>query len=138
VVMSAVADPVGVGVAASLARPGGNITGMASTPTEIETKRVAHLKEMVPDLRRMASLGDFRNPAIQLQWEEVQTAARSLTVEAVRFDVRSAADLVRAFETASQNNIQAVRVGVDGTSTESATDHRLGGKAQDARDLFCP
>ena len=116
VVMSAVADPVGAGVAASLARPGQNITGMASTPTEIETKRVQHLTEMVPNLKRMASLGDFRNPAIHLQWEQVQTAAKSLGIEPIRFDVRSAADLVHAFEAAMREQVQAVRVGVDGTT----------------------
>jgi putative tryptophan/tyrosine transport system substrate-binding protein len=116
VVMTAVADPVGVGVAASLSRPGGNITGMASTPTEIETKRVEYLKEMVPHLKRLASLGDFRNPAIHLQWEEVQAAARSLGIEPLRFDVRSAADLVQAFEAAIKQEVQAVRVGIDGTT----------------------
>jgi putative tryptophan/tyrosine transport system substrate-binding protein len=112
--MTAVADPVGVGAAASLPRPGGNITGLASAVSEIETKRVAYLKEMVPGMKRMASLGDFRNPNIHLQWEHVQAAAPTLGIEPIRFDVRSAADLMRAFETAAARDVQAVRVGVDG------------------------
>src|SRR5829696_3882740 len=114
VVMTAVADPVGVGAAASLSRPGGNITGLASAVSEIETKRVAYLKEMVPGMKRMASLGDFRNPNIHLQWAQVQAAAPALGIEPLRFDVRSAADLMRAFETAAARDVQAVRVGVDG------------------------
>ena len=114
VVMTAVADPVGVGAAASLSRPGGNITGLASAVSEIETKRVAYLKEMVPGMKRMASLGDFRNPNIHLQWAQVQAAAPALGIEPLRFDVRSAADLMQAFETAAVSDVQAVRVGVDG------------------------
>jgi len=114
VVMTAVADPVGVGAAASLSRPGGNITGLASAVSEIETKRVAYLKEMVPGMKRLASLGDFRNPNIHLQWAQVQAAAPALGIEPLRFDVRSAADLMQAFETAAVSDVQAVRVGVDG------------------------
>src|SRR4051812_12548087 len=110
--MSAVADPVKAGVATSLSHPGGNITGMSSFVTALEAKRVEYLHEMTPGMKRMASLGDFRNPVVQMEWEEVQQAVRSLGVEAIRFEVRSAADVVQAFETASTEEIQAVRVGI--------------------------
>ena len=116
VVMSAVVDPVGLGVAASLNRPGGNITGMSSIVTELEAKRVELLKELVPGMKRMALLGDFRNSAVTMQWEEVQMAARSLGIEAQRFDVRSAADVNRAFEVAIKEHVDAIRVGVDGVT----------------------
>jgi len=116
IVMSAVGDPVAVGAAVSLARPGGNITGMASTQAEIETKRVAYVKEVVPAMARMAFVGDFRNPNSHVQWQELEAPAKSLGIELVRFDVRSAADLVRAFEAVTQENIHAVRVGMDGTT----------------------
>jgi putative ABC transport system substrate-binding protein len=116
VVMSAVVDPVGLGVAASLRRPGGNITGMSSIVTELEAKRVELLKELVPGMKRMALLGDFRNSAVTMQWEEVQMAARSLGIEAQRFDVRSAADVNRAFEVAIKEHVDAIRVGVDGVT----------------------
>jgi putative ABC transport system substrate-binding protein len=116
VVMSAVVDPVGLGVAASLRRPGGNITGMSSIVTELEAKRVELLKELVPGMKRMALLGDFRNSAVAMQWDEVQIAARSLGIEAQRFDVRSAADVNRAFEVAIREHVDAIRVGVDGVT----------------------
>jgi putative ABC transport system substrate-binding protein len=116
VVMSAVVDPVGLGVAASLRRPGGNITGMSSIVTELEAKRVELLKELVPGMKRMALLGDFRNSAVAMQWDEVQIAARSLGIEAQRFDVRSNADVNRAFEVAIREHVDAIRVGVDGVT----------------------
>jgi putative ABC transport system substrate-binding protein len=132
IVMSAVANPVGDGVVASYSRPGGNITGLASAAADIETKRVEYLKEIVPGMKRMASLGDFRNPNIHLQWAQVQAAAPALGIEPLRFDVRSAADLMRAFETAAASDVQAVRVGVDGIIRihrrliiELAAKHRL-------------
>ena len=100
--MTAVADPVRLGVAVSLAHPGGNITGLSSFVTDLEPKRVELLKELVPGMKLMAVLGDFSNFAIANQWEEVQTAARSLAIKAQRLDVRSAADVSRVFEVGNQ------------------------------------
>ena len=78
VVMAAVANPVGLGVAASLSHPGGNITGMDTFTTEVETKRLGLLKELLPEMKRMAFLGDFRNSAVQKQWNKVKWAAELL------------------------------------------------------------
>ena len=103
VVMSAVADPVSIGVAASLSRPGSNITGLSSTTPDIEAKRLQHLVEAVPGLMRMASLGDLRNSSNRRQWNQVQVAAEELGIEVFRYDVRSAADVVQAFETAKSS-----------------------------------
>jgi putative tryptophan/tyrosine transport system substrate-binding protein len=116
IVMSAVVDPVGLGLAASLSHPGGNFTGMSSIVTELEAKRVEILREIVPGMKRMAALGDFRNPAVAMQWGEIQTAAQSLALEVERFDVRSSEDITRAFETAISDHADAIRVGVDGTT----------------------
>jgi putative ABC transport system substrate-binding protein len=116
IVMSAVGDPIGLGVAASLNYPGGNITGMSSMTTELEAKRLEMLREIVPGMKRMAFLGDFRNSAVAMQWDEVQKTARSLALEAERFDVRSSEDINRAFETAIGNHVDAIRVGVDSTT----------------------
>jgi putative ABC transport system substrate-binding protein len=116
IVMSAVVDPVGLGVAASLNRPGGNITGMSSMTTELEAKRLEMLREIVPGMKHMAFLGDFRNSAVPMQWDEVQAAARSLALEVERFDVRSSEDISRAFETAIGDHVDAIRIGVDGTT----------------------
>jgi putative ABC transport system substrate-binding protein len=115
VVMSAVNDPVAIGVAESLRRPGGNFTGMSAAVTEVN-KRTEYLKEIVPGLKRIAFLSDLRSPAAVLSWENVQRAGRSLEVDTLLFDVRSAADVSRAFEAAVTERVQALLVGVDGTT----------------------
>jgi putative ABC transport system substrate-binding protein len=116
VVMCGVADPVGAGVALSLARPGLNFTGLSSFITEVETKRIALLKEIVPGMKKVALVGDFRNRATQNQWNEVKIAAETLAINAVPFDVRSATDLKDAFERAIIENVEAFRVAVDATT----------------------
>ena len=116
VVMSAVADPVAAGVATSLVQPGGNVTGMSSIVTEMESKRLGILKELLPGLTRIAVLGDYRNSAVRRNWEEMQKAARLLGIGAVRFDVQTAADVSRAFQMAVGEKVEAMQIGVDGTT----------------------
>jgi putative ABC transport system substrate-binding protein len=116
VVMSGVVDPVGLGVADSLSHPGGNITGMSSSVTVLEAKRIQLLKELVPKLKRLAVLGDFDNPAVAMQWDEVRAAAPSLAIEAQHFVLRSAEDITRVFEELVSQKFDAVRVGVDGVT----------------------
>lgn len=116
IVMCGVVDPVGIGIAASLSHPGSNFTGLSSVTTEIEAKRIALLKEVVPGMKRMALLGDFRNPNVQNQWEEVKIAAQTLAIDPIHFDVQSATDLNNAFEQATKERVEAIRVGVDGTT----------------------
>jgi putative tryptophan/tyrosine transport system substrate-binding protein len=96
--------------------PGGNITGMSSIVTDLEAKRLEILREIVPGIKRVAILGDFRNSAVVMQWDEVQTAARSLALEVEPFDVRNSEDINRAFETAVGDHVDAIRIGVDGTT----------------------
>src|SRR5260221_4310822 len=96
--------------------PGGNITGMSSIVTDLEAKRLEILREIVPGIKRVAILGDFRNSAAVMQWDEVQTAARSLALEVEPFDVRNSEDINRAFETAVGDHVDAIRIGVDGTT----------------------
>jgi len=110
VVMAAVGDPVASGVAASLSRPGGNVTGMASVSTETERKRVEALKEAVPNMTRIGFVGDFRNFEARRQWEEVVAAARSLGIEPLPLEVQSAADIVQAFEIAVREGVHAIRI----------------------------
>lgn len=116
VVMSAVNDPVGIGVADSLARPGGSFTGMSVAVTELGTKRTEYLKEIVPEVKRIAYLGDFRNTAVVLAWDVVQRSGRYLKIDTLRFDVRSAAEVSRAFEAAVAAGVQALQVSIDGTT----------------------
>src|SRR5215471_2218746 len=82
VVITGVGDPVGQGIIASLPRPGGNITGLSATVTEIYPKRVEILRELVPKATRIAALFNMGNPAIPRQWKEVETAARALGLQA--------------------------------------------------------
>jgi putative tryptophan/tyrosine transport system substrate-binding protein len=116
VVMSAVGDPVGSGVVSSLARPGGNITGLSSFVPELETKRLELLREIVPGMKRMGGLRDFRNTGYAISWKQVQTAAQSLAIEVHDFDVRNAEDIRRAFELATRERVAAIIVGIDGVT----------------------
>jgi len=113
VVITGVGDPVGQGIITSLAHPGGNITGLSATVTEIYPKRVELLKELVPKAARIAALFNMSNPAIPRQWTAVETAARSLGVQPLLLDVRKAEDLRPAFETAMRERADTLVVGLE-------------------------
>ena len=113
VVITGVGDPVGQGIIASLSRPGGNITGLSATVTEIYPKRVELLRELVPRAARIAVLFNMSNPAIPRQWKEVETAARSLGVQAQLLDVRKLEDLRPAFDAAIRQRADALVVGLE-------------------------
>ena len=91
-------DPVGSGLVVSLARPGGNATGLSNEQTDTAGKRLELLREVVPGLRRLAILGDLGNPSNVLDVAEVEAAARTLRLEVARSDVRRAEDIAPAFE----------------------------------------
>jgi len=113
VVFTGVGDPVGQGIVASLARPGGNVTGLSAAVTEIFPKRVQLLRELVPRAARIAALFNMSNPALPPQWKEVQNAARSLGLEPLLLDVRKLEDLVPAFEAAVRMRVDGLIVGLD-------------------------
>jgi putative ABC transport system substrate-binding protein len=92
-------DPVGAGFVASLARPGGNVTGMSNQSTDLAGKRLELLREVVPSLRRLAIMADGSNPGAALEMSQVQAAAHTLDVDAVTLDVRRVDDIALAFET---------------------------------------
>lgn len=83
VVFVAAGDPVGNGLAASLARPGGIITGLSTANTDTAGKRLEFLREIVPGLRRLAILGNFSNRAVGLELAIVQAEARGYGVETI-------------------------------------------------------
>ena len=112
VVMATMGDPRAI--VASFARPGGNITGVTTFSTELTAKRIELLKELVPNLSRVALLHNMGNPAVPPEWEETKTAARSLGLQAELFDVRSQGDLGRAFELAVRQHVDALVIGADG------------------------
>jgi putative tryptophan/tyrosine transport system substrate-binding protein len=101
-------------VVASLAHPGGNITGVTTFSTELTGKRIELLKELVPSLSRVALLHNMSNPVAPPEWEETKTAARSLSLQAELLDVRSQDDLGRAFELAVRQHVDALLIGADG------------------------
>ncbi len=112
VVMATMGDPRAI--VASFARPGGNITGVTTFSTELTAKRIELLKELVPNLSRVALLHNMGNPAAPPEWEETKTAARSLGLQAELLDVRSQGDLGRAFELAVRQHVDAILIGADG------------------------
>jgi ABC-type uncharacterized transport system substrate-binding protein len=99
-------DPVEAGIVASLARPGGNITGISSAVASIAAKRLQLLKETVPSISRVAVLRDAAEPPQALA--EMQVAARSLRIEIVPVDLRTAADLDMGLAAAVTANADAV------------------------------
>jgi putative ABC transport system substrate-binding protein len=110
IVMTAVGDPVARGFAASLARPGGNITGVSNLAVELTGKWLEILKECVPGLAQAAILGNATNPTHRLFWEEAERAARALRVKLKSVEVRSAGDLEEAFASMRRERSGAVVV----------------------------
>ena len=98
IVFATAGDPVGSGLVASLARPGGNVTGLATLANELAGKRLELLREVVPSLRQLAIMGNVGNPYIMLELDEVRAAARMLGLEAITLEIRRAQDLASAFE----------------------------------------
>jgi putative tryptophan/tyrosine transport system substrate-binding protein len=96
-VFTIVSDPVGSALVASLARPGGNVTGLSLQQTDIAGKRLELLREVVPGLRRLAMLANVGNPANVLEIGEVQAAARTLSLDIATFEIRRAEDIAPAF-----------------------------------------
>jgi putative ABC transport system substrate-binding protein len=98
IVFAAVGDPVGTGLVTSLARPGGNVTGLSLQATDLAGKRLELLREVVPDLRRLAVMANVSAPPAVLEMAEVQTTARALGLEVVASVIRRPEDIAPAFE----------------------------------------
>jgi putative ABC transport system substrate-binding protein len=98
IVFTTAGDPVGIGLVASLARPGGNVTGLSNQLSDTSSKRLELLREVVPSLRRLAILANIGNPGSVLEMGEVQAAARTLALEVVTLEIRRAEDIGPAFE----------------------------------------
>jgi putative tryptophan/tyrosine transport system substrate-binding protein len=98
IVFAAAGDPVGNNIVASLARPGGNITGLSLQTTDLAGKRLELLREVVPGLRRLAILANIGNPGSVLEMGEVQATARTLGLDVATLEIRRAEDIAPAFE----------------------------------------
>jgi ABC-type uncharacterized transport system substrate-binding protein len=108
IVMTQDNDPVGNGFVASLARPGENITGLATLAPEIGGKRLELVKEMVPKLSRVAVLGTSTDPANAQALREVELAAGALGVKLQYLDILDPKDIETAFRAASKGRAEAV------------------------------
>ena len=98
IVFAVANDPVGTGVVASLARPGGNVTGLSLEAPDLAGKRVGLLREALPGLRRLAIMFNAGYSAAVLETDEIQAAAPALGLETARLEIRTAEDISPAFE----------------------------------------
>ncbi|HEV8720491.1 MAG TPA: ABC transporter substrate-binding protein [Candidatus Binatia bacterium] len=110
IVMGFDPDPVGGGFVASLARPGGNITGLATLSPEISGKQLELLKEIIPKLSRVALLGNSTNPGNAQTLRETEAAAGALGVQLQYLDVLNLKDIENSFQSASKQRAGAVLV----------------------------
>jgi putative ABC transport system substrate-binding protein len=121
IVMGQDPDPVGNGFGASLARPGGNITGLSTLAPELSGKRLELLKEVIPKLSRVAVFGTSIYPGIAQSLKEVELAAKAFGVKLQTLDVLTPKDIEPAFRAAAKGRADAVLMMVAGGI---ATDHR--------------
>jgi putative ABC transport system substrate-binding protein len=110
IVMMVVADPVGAGLVASLARPGGNVTGLSTIAIELIGKRIELLKETIPKATRMALLLGPRLPLTDLVLTETDTAARALGVRLRVFEVRGVDELDGVYSAMTRERVEALLV----------------------------
>ena len=109
IVMAAAGDPLGSGLVASLARPGGNVTGLSLMAPDLGGKRLELLKESLPDrISRVAVLWNAANPYPAFVFKETQRAAHALGIEILSLEVRGPDDLDSALEAAVQQRASAL------------------------------
>jgi len=116
VVAAAMGDPLATGIAVSLARPGGNVTGLSVLGTDLAGKRLELLREVVPNLRRLAILANIDNPATVIEMSMVQTAARTLGLEVVTSEIRQSKDIAVVFDVL-KSGVDALYVCTDAVVT---------------------
>jgi putative ABC transport system substrate-binding protein len=109
IVFAAVGDPVATGLVASLVRPGGNLTGLSVQQSDIAGKRLELLREIIPDLRRLAILANSDNATAVLDMRDAQAAAGTLGLDSVTLEVRRPEDITLAFDTL-KGSVQALYV----------------------------
>jgi putative tryptophan/tyrosine transport system substrate-binding protein len=112
IVFAIATDPLGSGLVASLARPGGNVTGLSLEATDIAGKRLELLREAVPRLHQLAIMYDAGYPATAREMGEVTSAAHTLSLEVVPHGIRRAEDIAPAFD-ALKSQADALYVAVD-------------------------
>ena len=109
IVFATSGDPVASGIVASLARPGGNITGLSSQASDAAGKRLELLREVIPGLRRVATFADVDNPYAALDVRELESAARTFGLDVDTFEFRRGDEIAPAFD-ALKGRVQALYV----------------------------
>jgi ABC-type uncharacterized transport system substrate-binding protein len=130
IVFGVAGDPVRLGLVASLARPGGNVTGLSNQSAELPGKRLELLREAVPGLRRLAILANVGSQIGMLEMREVETAARALGLEVSTLEIRKAEDIEPAFGSL-KNGADALYVVTDPVVNSNRV--RINGLALSAR-----
>jgi putative tryptophan/tyrosine transport system substrate-binding protein len=115
IVMASGADPVTFGVVKSLSHPGGNITGLTNFAEELASKQIDLMRELLPQLTRLAALINVENPLHVPQWRETQTAAAKAAIALVPFEFRNTDQLEAAFAVFVQERADALLVPPDVT-----------------------
>jgi putative tryptophan/tyrosine transport system substrate-binding protein len=126
IIMAGTGDPVRAGAVASLARPGGNVTGVTVYAPELSSKRLELLKQTVPEIARVAVLGNGRNPYNRYLWGDTQPAGRALGIDLRLVMVDELGDLAAAFSNMKREGADALLV---------LADARLNGARQLVTDL---
>jgi putative ABC transport system substrate-binding protein len=115
IVLALVGDPVTAGIVASLARPGGNITGQSFFAPELAAKRIQLLKQLMPQMTRIAAFMNPSNPGgVGGELQAMETAAKSLKMELKQVLVRGPNEFESAFEQMQQESVAAVAISDDG------------------------
>jgi putative ABC transport system substrate-binding protein len=105
IVMASAGDPVGAGLAQSLAKPGGNVTGLSQMSTDLAGKRLELMREIVPDLSRIGVLRNPRDAISTITWQEIQTPAKRLSIELRSLELHDVSEFDQAFVTAINEKI---------------------------------
>lgn len=132
IVTTATSDPVRSGLVQSLARPGGNVTGLDPFASDLYLKRLELVKETFPGISRIGNMVDMSNPVNRNASKEHEAAARARGIERTLLDVRTADDIAPAFEAAAKQRLGAITVSIDGvmsanlkTIVQLAARHRV-------------
>ena len=131
IVMAAVGDPIGSGLIASLARPGGNITGLSSVITDLSAKLMELFAELVPSMKRVGVVHNPNNPATTMPLRETEDAVRKLNMQVQVVNAQTSDEFERAFAQLSAKSVDGVVVLSDPTTIEHS--RRIAELAQSAR-----
>ena len=122
IVMGSVGEAVNTGIVASLARPGGNITGFSALNIELESKRLEVLKELIPHLARVAMIANAANPLLEVSLKGLRPAAETLGLSLELFEIRDVSEIASALSKLGQAHPEAALVAADTASQQSAPD----------------